>query len=87
MAKSTKTAKKVSEINDISKDLFTENVTQNPVVITGEKVKVKVKSLICASYGTFYAGSETELEEKTAQGLAAIGCVEILANVSSGSGE
>lgn len=77
MAASSK-SKKVSEINDLSKDLPTQPVSRNPEQTSEKKVKVKFLTMICASYGTFMPDEEGEIPESYVDALVRLGKCEII---------
>jgi hypothetical protein len=77
MAASSK-AKKVSEINDLQKDLQAQTVTRDPVHTEENKVKVKFLTMICASYGTFMPGEVGEIPESYVKELVECRKCEIL---------
>lgn len=77
MAASSK-AKKVSEINDLQKDLQAQTVTRNPEQTEENKVKVKFLTMICASYGTFMPGEVGEIPESYVKELVECRKCEIL---------
>ena len=77
MAASSK-AKKVSEINDLQKDLQAQTVTRNPQQTEENKVKVKFLTMICACYGTFMPGEVGEIPESYVKELVECRKCEIL---------
>lgn len=88
MAKNTRTSKKIEEINSFEKDLFAENVRQDPITYECRKVKCHFNTLICADYGTFMPGDEGEIPEIVAKELEELGKIKILKTSSeNGSGE
>lgn len=77
MAASSK-SKKVSDINDLQKDLPTQSVTRDPEQTTGNKVKVHFLTMICASYGTFMPDEEGEIPESYVNALVRLGKCEVI---------
>lgn len=77
MAASSK-AKRVSEINDLQKDLQAQTVTRNPEQTEENKVKVKFLTMICASYGTFMPGETGEIPETYVSALVNLGKCEVI---------
>lgn len=74
----TSKAKRVSEINDLQKDLQAQTVTRNPEQTEENKVKVKFLTMICASYGTFMPGETGEIPESYVPELVRLGRCEVI---------
>lgn len=76
----TSKSKRVSEINNLQKDLPTQTVTRNPEETTEKKIKVKFLTMICASYGTFMPDEEGEIPESYVNALVRLGKCEVIKN-------
>lgn len=74
----TSKAKRVSEINDLQKDLPTQTVTRNPEQTTEKKIKVKFLTMICAGYGTFMPDEEGEIPESYVNALVRLSKCEVI---------
>ena len=85
MAKNTHAARRVEEIQDISKDMKAEKVRVSPVEYKGKKKQVLFKTLVCADYGVFMPGEKGEIPEKCAEELEKLGKCSFLKDEESGT--